>query len=61
MDRIETAPQMEWAIQERAHGVEAWRDSHALSRPLVQRREQREAAHTALQGLRAAVPRTACG
>ena len=51
MDLIETVPKMELAIPDIAHVVEAWRDSHALSSPLLQRRAHREAAHTSLQGL----------
>ena len=56
-DLIETAPKMELAIQDIEHLVEELRASHAIYSPLVQRREQREAAHTSLQGLLAAVPR----
>ncbi len=57
MDLIETAPKMELAIQDIEHLVEALRDSHALYSPLLQRREQREAAYTYLQGLLAELPR----
>jgi SRSO17 transposase len=57
MDLIETTPKMELVIQDIAHLVEALRDYHALYSPLFQRREQREAAHTYLQGLLAALPR----
>jgi len=59
MDLIETVPKMELAIPDIAHVVEAWRDSHALSSPLLQRRAHREAAHTSLQGLLAEWPRKA--
>src|SRR3977135_2505306 len=55
--RIETVPQMDVAIQDMEHWVEELCTSHALSRPLCQRREQREAAHTSLQGVLAAWPR----
>ena len=58
IDRIETTPQRDVATQEIEQLVEEWRVSHALSRPLWPRREPREAAHTALQGLRATWPRT---
>jgi SRSO17 transposase len=57
MDLIETTPKMELAIQDIEHLVEALRDYHALYSPLFQRREQREAAHTSLQGLLAELPR----
>src|SRR5712692_9600781 len=57
MDLIETTPKMELVIQDIEHLVEALRDSHALYRPLFQRREPREAAHTSLQGLLAELPR----
>jgi SRSO17 transposase len=57
MDLIETGPKMELALQDIAPLVEALRDDHALSSPLFQRREQREAAHTSLQGLLAELPR----
>jgi SRSO17 transposase len=56
-DLIETAPKMELAIQDIEHLVEELRASHAIYSPLFQRREQREAAHTYLQGLLAALPR----
>jgi len=56
--RIETVPQMDVAIQDMEHLVEELCASHALSSPLFQRREQREAAHTSLQGVLAAWPRT---
>ena len=55
--RIETVPQMDVAIQDMEHLVEELCASHALSSPLCQRREQREAAHTSLQGVLAAWPR----
>src|SRR5712691_6971467 len=57
MDLIETTPKMELVIQDIKHLVEALRDYHALYSPLFQRREQREAAHTYLQGLLAELPR----
>jgi SRSO17 transposase len=53
----ETAPKMDLAIHDSAPLVEAWRAYHAIYSPLLQRREQREAAHPALQGLRAPVLR----
>ncbi len=56
-DLIETAPKMELAIQDIEHLVEELRAYHAIYSPLFQRREQREAAHTYLQGLLAALPR----
>ncbi len=55
--RIETVPQMDVAIQDMEHLVEELCASHALSSPLFQRREQREAAHTSLQGVLSALPR----
>jgi hypothetical protein len=57
MDLIETTPKMELVIQDMEHSVETLRDDHALYSPLFQRREQREAARTYLQGLRAELPR----
>ena len=54
---IETTPQMDLATQDMEHLVEELHSSHAISSPLLQRREQREAAHTSLQGLLATVPR----
>jgi SRSO17 transposase len=57
MDLIETTPKMELVIQDIEHLVEALHDYHALYSPLFQRREQREAAHTYLQGLLAELPR----
>src|SRR2546428_13988385 len=59
MDLIETTPKMDLAIQDIAHLVEELRASHAIYSPLFQRREQREAAHTSLQGLLAPLPRKA--
>src|SRR5882672_787818 len=56
-DLSETAPRMELAIQDIEHLVEELRAYHAIYSPLCQRREQREAAHTSLQGLLAAWPR----
>ena len=55
---IEPAPKLDLAIEAMEHLVEALRASHALYSPLVQRREPRDAAHVALQGLLAALPRT---
>ena len=57
IDLIETAPQMDVATQDIEHLVEELRVYHAIYSPLLQRREQREAAHTSLQGLLATVPR----
>jgi hypothetical protein len=57
MDLIETTPKMELVIHASEPLVEALRDSHALYSPLLQRRAQREAAHTYLQGLLAELPR----
>ena len=54
---IETAPKMDLAIQDIEHLVEELRAYHAIYSPLFQRREQRAAAHTYLQGLLAALPR----
>src|SRR5713226_4017246 len=56
-DLIETAPQMDLAVQDIEHLVEELRAYHAIYSPLLQRREQREAAHTYLQGLLATLPR----
>jgi SRSO17 transposase len=56
-DLIETAPKMDLAIQDIEPLVEDLRAYHALYSPLLQRREQREAAHTYLQGLLAPLPR----
>ena len=56
-DLIETAPKMDLAIQDIEHLVEELRAYHAIYSPLFQRREQRDAAHTYLQGLLAALPR----
>ena len=50
MDLIETTPKMDLAIQDMAPRVEALRASHALYSPLLQRRAQREAAPSSLQG-----------
>ena len=55
---IETAPTMELAIHDIEHLVEEWRAYHASDSPLFQRRAQREAAQTSLQGVLAALPRT---
>ena len=57
IDLIETTPPMELAPQDIAHLVEELRTYHAISSPLFQRREQRGAAHTSLQGLLATLPR----
>lgn len=54
---IETAPKMDLAIQDIEHLVEELRAYHAIYSPLLQRREQRAAAHTYLQGLLATLPR----
>jgi SRSO17 transposase len=54
---IETAPQMDLAIHDIEHLVEELRAYHAIYSSLLQRREQREAAHTYLQGLLAPLPR----
>ena len=54
---IETVPKMDLAIQDIEHLVEELRAYHAIYSPLFQRREQREAAHTSLQGLLATLPR----
>jgi len=54
---IETVPKMDLAIQDIAPLVEELCAYHALSSPLFQRREQREAAHTSLQGVLSALPR----
>src|SRR3989442_14577893 len=57
MDLIETTPKMDLAIHDIEHLVEELRAYHAIYSPLFQRREQREAAHTSLQGLLAPLPR----
>jgi hypothetical protein len=54
---IETAPKMDLAIHDIEHLVEELRAYHAIYSPLFQRREQREAAYTYLQGLLATLPR----
>ena len=56
-DLIETAPRMDVSVQDIEHLVDELRASHAIYSPLFQRREQREAAHTSLQGLLATWPR----
>lgn len=56
-DLIQTTPQMDVAIHDIAHLVEALRAYHAIYSPLCQRREHRDAAHTSLQGLLATLPR----
>jgi len=57
LDLIETTPKMDLAIQDSAHLVEELRAYHALYSPLLQRREQREAAHGSLPGVLATLPR----
>ncbi len=54
---IETTPKMDLAIHDIEPLVEELRAYHAIYRPLLQRREQREAAPTSLQGLLAPLPR----
>ena len=54
---IDTAPKIDLAIQDITHLVAALRDYHGLYSPLFQRREQRQAAHTYLQGLLSELPR----
>jgi SRSO17 transposase len=54
---IETTPKMDLAIPDIEHLVEDLRAYHAIYRPLFQRREQRAAASTYLQGLLAPLPR----
>src|SRR2546427_11299037 len=54
---IETTPKMDLALHDIEHLVEELRAYHAIYSPLFQRREQREAAHTSLQGLLAPLPR----
>jgi SRSO17 transposase len=56
-DLIETAPRMDLSVQDIEHLVEELRTYHAIYSPLLQRREQRDAAHTYLQGLLAPLPR----
>jgi len=56
-DLIETAPRMDLSVQDIEHLVEELHAYHAIYSPLFQRREQREAAHTYLQGLLATLPR----
>ena len=57
MDLIETTPKMDLAIEDIEHLVEELRASHAIYSPLFQRRAQREAAHSSLQGVLATLPR----
>src|SRR4029434_6514435 len=57
MDLIETTHKMDLAIQAIEHLGEQWRAYHAIYSSLCQRREQREAAHSYLQGLLAPLPR----
>jgi SRSO17 transposase len=54
---IETTPKMDLAIHDIEPLVEELRAYHAIYSPLFQRRAQREAAHTSLQGLLAPLPR----
>ena len=54
---IETAPPIDLAIHDIEHLVEELRAYHAIDSSLWQRREQREAAPTSLQGLLAPLPR----
>src|SRR5713101_1989571 len=54
---IETTPKMDLAFQDMQDWVEELRASHAIYSPLLQRREQRAAAHTYLQGLLATLQR----
>src|SRR6266852_7257404 len=54
---IETTPKMDLVIQDIEYLVEELRAYHAIYSPLFQRREQRESAHTYLQGLLATLPR----
>ena len=56
-DLIKTTPQMDLATQDIEHLVEELRAYHAIYSPLFQRREQRDAAHTYLQGWLATWPR----
>jgi SRSO17 transposase len=57
IDLNKTTPQMDLAIQDIEHLVEALRAYHAIYSPLLQRREQRDAAHTYRQGWLATWPR----
>ena len=57
IDLIETAPKMDLAIQAIELLVEELRAYHTIYSPLFQRRAQRQAAHTYLQGLLATLPR----
>src|SRR2546422_7198963 len=54
---IETTPKMDSALHDIEHLVEELCTYHAIYSPLFQRREQREAAHTYLQGVLATLPR----
>ena len=54
---IKTTPKMDLVLQDMEYLVEELRAYHAIYSPLFQRREQRESAHTSLQGLRATLPR----
>ena len=56
---IETAPKMDLVIEDIEYLVEELRAYHAIYSPLFQWREQREAAHSSLQGLLAPLPRKA--
>jgi SRSO17 transposase len=57
IDLIETAPRMDLSVQDIECLVEELRAYHAIDSPLFQRREQRQAAHTYLQGLLSTLPR----
>ncbi len=57
IDLIETAPRMDLSVQDIEFLVEELRAYHAIYSPLFQRREQRQAAHTSLQGLLSTLPR----
>src|SRR5712691_1431346 len=59
MDLIETTPKMDVGLQDIEPLVEELRADHAIYSPLFQRREQREAAHSSLQGVLATLPRKA--
>jgi SRSO17 transposase len=54
---IATTPKMDLAIEDMEHVVEELCAYHAIYSLLLQRREQRDAAHIYLQGLLAALPR----
>jgi SRSO17 transposase len=54
---METAPVMDLRPRDVDHLVEAWREYHAISSPVFQRREQREGAEKSLHGLLLEMPR----